>query len=151
MFIIGNFTLQCRVLNKPYDIFGTWYTDDYLLSGRLHFLGHLVSCSALWLNKAWQESESEKKPIIKRLFKFYNRNASSIRTITVANCCTPESKIESSSEAHASHSVVQPVVHGNPVSRDAVAANPWPSRKSRTLELASGSLPQDIKVKCINC
>lgn len=59
--------------------------------------------------------------------------------------------MESSSGAHASHSVVQPVVHGNPVSRDAVAANPWPSRKSRTLELASGSLPQDIKVKYINC
>lgn len=80
------FQLQCRVLNKPYDIFGTWYTDEYLISGRLHFLGHLVSCSALWLNKAWQESESERKPIIKRMFKFYNKNASSIRTVMVANC-----------------------------------------------------------------
>lgn len=142
----GNFTLQCRVLNKPYDIFGTWYTDDYLLSGRLHFLGHLVCCSALWLNKAWQESESEKKPIVKRLFKFYNRKASSIRTITVANCC-PEWKLEAS-KGGASHSGAQSVVHGNPVSREALAANanPWPSRHSRTLELASGSLPQDIKV-----
>ncbi|XP_035230118.1 F-box/WD repeat-containing protein 5-like [Stegodyphus dumicola] len=141
-----NFTLQCRVLNKPYDIFGTWYTDDYLLSGRLHFLGHLVSCSALWLNKAWQESESEKKPIIKRLFKFYNRKASSIRTITVANCFTSDSKIDVLKDPQASHSSSEVVVHGNPVSRDALNVAPWPSGRSRTLELASGSFPQDIKV-----
>lgn len=90
--IEDNFQLQCRVLNKPYDIFGTWYTDSYLISGRLHFLGHLVSCSALWLNKAWQESESERKPIIKRMFKFYNKNASSIRTVMVANCLTDDNE-----------------------------------------------------------
>lgn len=105
-----------------------------------------MSCSALWLNKAWQESESEKKPIVKRLFKFYNRKASSIRTITVANCCTSESKLDSSKEHQVSQSSVQPIVHGNPVSRDALTTNPWPTRRSRTLELASGSLPQDIKV-----
>ncbi|CAN7990824.1 unnamed protein product [Ixodes pacificus] len=97
------FTLQCRVLNKPYDIFGTWYTDHYLLSGKLHFLGHMLSCSAVWLNKAWQESESEKKPIVKPLFKFFNSNASSVRTILVANC-------------------EQPHVRGNPVSE------PWTSQ-----------------------
>lgn len=91
------FMLQCRVLNKPYDIFGTWYTDHYLLSGKLHFLGHMLSCSAVWLNKAWQECESEKKRIVKPLFKFFNRNASSVRTILVANCG-------------------QPHVRGNPVS-----------------------------------
>ncbi|XP_054154211.1 F-box/WD repeat-containing protein 5-like [Oppia nitens] len=81
-----NFQLQCRVLNKPYDVFGTWYTNDYLISSRLHFLGNLVSCSALWLNKACQETESERKPIIKRLFKFYNKNASSVRSVLVADC-----------------------------------------------------------------
>ncbi|GFR16805.1 hypothetical protein TNCT_380341 [Trichonephila clavata] len=140
----GNFTLQCRVLNKPYDIFGTWYTDEYLLSGRLHFLGHLVSCSALWLNKAWQESESEKKPIIKRLFKFYNRKASSIRTITVANCLMSESKVEIGDSSLPSTSSEQPVVHGNPVSRNAVPANSW--RRSHTIDLASVSLPE-LKVQ----
>ncbi|XP_064458701.1 F-box/WD repeat-containing protein 5-like [Ornithodoros turicata] len=86
------FALQCRVLNKPYDIFGTWYADHYLLSGKLHFLGQLLSCSAVWLNKAWQESESEKKPIIKPLFKFFNKNASSVRTILVANCEPPRTR-----------------------------------------------------------
>lgn len=84
------FVLQCRVLNKPYDIFGTWYTDHYLLSGKLHFLGQMLSCSAVWLNKAWQESDSEKKPIVKQLFKFFNKNASSVRTILVANCEQPQ-------------------------------------------------------------
>lgn len=108
------FALQCRVLNKPYDIFGAWYTDHYLLSGKLHFLGHMLSCSAVWLNKAWQESESEKKPIVKQLFKFFNRNASSIRTILVANC-------------------EQPHIRGNPVSE------PWTSQDDDTDEDSVGS------------
>ncbi|XP_054711080.1 F-box/WD repeat-containing protein 5-like [Uloborus diversus] len=139
----GNFTLQCRVLNKPYDIFGTWYTDEYLLSGRLHFLGHLLSCSALWLNKAWQESESEKKPIVKRLFKFYNRKASSIRTITVANCCA-DPRVDLTKDPQTSQSSSEMMVHGNPVSKETLLA--VPSRRSRTFELAAGSFPQEIKL-----
>ena len=43
--------MQSRVMNKPYDVFGTWYNDCYLLSGNLHWTGHLNSCSVLWLNK----------------------------------------------------------------------------------------------------
>lgn len=84
------FPLQCRVLNKPYDIFGTWYSDRYLLSGDLHWLAHLVSKSILWLNKASQESDSEHVPITSQLYRFYNRNASSIRAVMVANCLTEE-------------------------------------------------------------
>ncbi|KAK7070176.1 F-box/WD repeat-containing protein 5 [Halocaridina rubra] len=87
----NDFQLQCRVLNKPYDIFGTWYNDEYLLSGDLHWLAHLVSASVIWLNKAHQENSSEHHAIISRLYKFYNRNASSVRTILVANCLTPNS------------------------------------------------------------
>ncbi|XP_071447226.1 F-box/WD repeat-containing protein 5 isoform X2 [Hetaerina americana] len=83
------FCLQCRVVNKPYDIFGTWYSDEHLLSGNLHWLAHLVSASVLWLNKASQESSSEHVPIMGTLFRFYNRNASSVRAITVANCLAP--------------------------------------------------------------
>ncbi|KAJ9588210.1 hypothetical protein L9F63_018431, partial [Diploptera punctata] len=97
----AGFNLKCRVLNKPYDIFGTWFSDRHLLSGDLHWLAHLVSTSILWLNKASQESESEHVPIMDQLYKFYNCNASSIRAVMVANCLAPsppESK-EASSEA----------------------------------------------------
>lgn len=72
--------------NKPYDFFGTWYNDNYLLSGDLRWLAHLVSTSVVWLNRASQESDSEFTSIMNRMFKFYNRSASSIRSITVANC-----------------------------------------------------------------
>lgn len=82
------FSLQCRVVNRPYDIFGTWYTDEHLLSGDLHWLAHLVSSSVLWMNKANQETSSEHAPVTAQLFKFYNTNASSIRSIMVANCVT---------------------------------------------------------------
>lgn len=85
----AGFNLQCRVMNKPYDIFGTWYSDRHLLSGDLHWLAHLVSTSILWLNKASQESESELVPIMDQLYRFYNSNASSIRAVMVANCLAP--------------------------------------------------------------
>ncbi|XP_030377889.1 F-box/WD repeat-containing protein 5 [Scaptodrosophila lebanonensis] len=78
--------LRCRVVNRPYDIFGTWFSDQYLISGDLHWLAHLVSTSVLWLNKANQEIDSEHVPIMSQLYKFYNRNASSVRAIMVAKC-----------------------------------------------------------------
>lgn len=78
--------LKCRIVNRPYDIFGTWYTDQYLLSGDLHWLQHLISSSVIWINKASQEINSENVPIMNKLFRFYNRNASSVRSIMVAEC-----------------------------------------------------------------
>lgn len=84
--VTGDSHLRCRVINRPYDIFGTWFSDQHLISGDLHWLAHLVSTSVLWLNKANQEIDSEHVPIMNQLYKFYNRNASSIRGIMVANC-----------------------------------------------------------------
>ncbi|KAK9509967.1 hypothetical protein O3M35_004847 [Rhynocoris fuscipes] len=78
------FQLQCRVGNKPYDIFGTWYSDRHLLSGDLYWVAHLVSTTGLWINKASQETSSEQTPILNQLFRFYNTNASSVRTVMVA-------------------------------------------------------------------
>ncbi|XP_014256657.1 F-box/WD repeat-containing protein 5 isoform X2 [Cimex lectularius] len=80
------FNLQCRVGNKPSDIFGTWYSDSYLISGDWYSLGGMVSTTGLWLNKASQETESEQTPILNNLFRFYNTNASSIHLITMADC-----------------------------------------------------------------
>lgn len=74
------------MVNRPYDIFGTWFSDQHLISGDLHWLAHLVSTSVLWLNKANQEVDSEHVPIMNQLYKFYNKKASSIRGIMVANC-----------------------------------------------------------------
>lgn len=68
-FISASFELQCRVVNKPYDIFGTWYSERHLLSGDLHWLAHLVSSSVLWLNKANQESASEHIPIMNQMYR----------------------------------------------------------------------------------
>ncbi|XP_064616384.1 F-box/WD repeat-containing protein 5-like [Liolophura sinensis] len=84
--LTDSFELQCRVINKPYDVFGTWYNESYLLSGNLYWLGHLVSCSALWLNKAFQAVDTEQESVVMRLFRFHNVNASSIRTIMIASC-----------------------------------------------------------------
>uniref|UniRef100_T1HBG4 Uncharacterized protein n=1 Tax=Rhodnius prolixus TaxID=13249 RepID=T1HBG4_RHOPR len=88
----GGFQLQCRVGNKPYDIFGTWYSDRHLLSGDLYWLAHLVSTTGLWINKASQESSSEHTPILNQLFRFYNTNASSVRTVMVADCVDESNK-----------------------------------------------------------
>ena len=72
--------------NKPYDFFGTWYNDFYLLSCDLRWQAQLVSTSVVWLNRASQETQSEYTSIMNPMFKFNNRSASFIRSTTVANC-----------------------------------------------------------------
>lgn len=49
-----NFALLSRVRNKPYDVFGCWLTETSLISGNLHRIGDITSCSVLWLNNAFQ-------------------------------------------------------------------------------------------------
>ncbi|XP_076683454.1 F-box and WD repeat domain containing 5 [Andrena cerasifolii] len=115
------FNLQCRVSNKPYDIFGTWYSEHYLLNGNLFWLAHLVTTSVLWLNKANQETSSEHVPIMSQLFRFYNGNASSIRTIMVANCLTPE-QAESEEQQSEPSSSDEKEEKGNPPSHKDISS-----------------------------
>lgn len=142
------FELQCRVMNKPYDIFGTWYSDQYLLSGDLHWLAHLVSSSVLWLIKASQEIESEHVPITSQLYRFYNRNASSIRAVMVATCL-PDSEITSDMEtttddSYSSMDCGDPggtVERGNPVSHREL--NAPSSNRNRSVRVDGAQRSQD--------
>ncbi|KAB5522362.1 hypothetical protein PHYPO_G00158680 [Pangasianodon hypophthalmus] len=83
---LENYTLLSRVRNKPYDVFGCWLNETHLISGNLHWIGNMTSCTVLWLNKAFQDIESENVNVVKRLFKIQNVNASTIRTVMVAHC-----------------------------------------------------------------
>ncbi|XP_048202286.1 F-box/WD repeat-containing protein 5 isoform X2 [Perognathus longimembris pacificus] len=83
---LDSFALLSRVRNKPYDVFGCWLTESSLISGNLHRIGDITSCSVLWLNNAFQDVESENVNVVKRLFKIQNLNASTIRTVMVADC-----------------------------------------------------------------
>ncbi|XP_006863738.1 PREDICTED: F-box/WD repeat-containing protein 5 [Chrysochloris asiatica] len=83
---LDTFALLSRVRNKPYDVFGCWLTETSLISGNLHRIGDITSCSVLWLNNAFQNVESENVNVVKRLFKIQNLNASTIRTVMVADC-----------------------------------------------------------------
>ncbi|KAH9502770.1 hypothetical protein Btru_069747 [Bulinus truncatus] len=76
--------MQCRVTNKPYDVFGAWYDNDHLLSGTLYWTGDFNSVSAVWLSKASQEVESEIESVSMVLYRFENVNSSSIRLLHVA-------------------------------------------------------------------
>lgn len=117
--------MQCRVANKPYDIFGTWYSDQHLLSGDLHWLGHLVSASYLRLSRASQETDSEHTPITQNMFRFYNRNASSIRSIVISNCLSDLQEADGG-ESNKTESVEgktnKNTEHGNPVSHRNIAS-----------------------------
>lgn len=116
--IAPGFDLQCRIVNKPYDIFGTWYSERYLLSGDVYWLAHLVSSSVLWLNKANQESASEHVPIMSQLYKFYNGNAASIRAIMVADCLSPAPKETEDSQDQPSTSLMHEEKGNPPSHRD---------------------------------
>ncbi|KAG8230940.1 hypothetical protein J437_LFUL002973 [Ladona fulva] len=112
------------------------------MSGNLHWLAHLVSASVLWLNKASQESSSEHVPIMGTLFRFYNRNASSVRAITVANCLAPSPPSSSSSLSPDSSSKKRDFGlsllnegRGNPPSHQ--------SELARSSSLADASVPED--------
>lgn len=118
--------------NKPYDVFGCWLTETSLISGNLHRIGDITSCSVLWLNnafqvwagpgrltrpggagapRAWlcthppvpaQDVESENVNVVKRLFKIQNLNASTIRTVMVADCSrfdNPDLLLDASDQA----------------------------------------------------
>ncbi|KAG8536243.1 hypothetical protein GDO81_026819, partial [Engystomops pustulosus] len=84
VFSLDGFHLLSRVRNKPYDVFGCWLNNSHLVSGNLHRMGRVTSCSVLWLNKAFQDVESENLNVVKRLFKIQNLNASTIRMVMVA-------------------------------------------------------------------
>ncbi|KAK0133180.1 F-box/WD repeat-containing protein 5 [Merluccius polli] len=83
---LDNYTLLSRVRNKPYDVFGCWLNESHLISGNLHWIGNMTSRSVFWLNKAFQDVESENVNVVKRLFKIQNVNASTVRTVMVAHC-----------------------------------------------------------------
>lgn len=127
VFTVQNgFRLRCRVTNRPYDIFGTWFSDQHLLSGDLNWLAHLVSSSILWLNKANQEVDSEHTPIRNQMYKFYNRNASSIRAIMVANCpwLGDEKKEEDGAEGSSTSEAVEPKTTNEDEEDDRRIGNP---------------------------
>uniref|UniRef100_A0A8C5QQF8 F-box and WD repeat domain containing 5 n=1 Tax=Leptobrachium leishanense TaxID=445787 RepID=A0A8C5QQF8_9ANUR len=84
VFSLDGFNLLSRVRNKPYDVFGCWLNNTHLISGNLHRMGRVTSCSVLWLNKAFQDVESENLNVVKRLYKIQNLNASTIRMVMVA-------------------------------------------------------------------
>lgn len=141
------------MVNRPYDIFGTWFSDQHLISGDLHWLAHLVSTSVLWLNKANQEVDSEHVPIMNQLYKFYNRNASSIRGIMIANCPWLEDSADASEDAQmtTNNEAAQPCTSddikraGNPLSQPKMF--PTPSSVAVAAATASTSYVESIAVQ----
>ncbi|CAG0892547.1 unnamed protein product [Cyprideis torosa] len=53
----------------------------------------MVSASVLWVNKASQETKSEYRAIMNQLYRMYNRNAASVRTLMIANCLGSEEEV----------------------------------------------------------
>lgn len=137
-----SFQLQCRVVNKPYDIFGAWYSDRYLISGELHWLAHLVSSSLLWLNKASQESDSEHTPITSQLYRFYNRNASTVRAVMVADCLTDEEP-SLNDTVNGNTPDQQTTEHGNPPSHRDIQPGVPQQRIGVRMDLFPNCRPHD--------
>lgn len=84
-----NYTLLSRVRNKPYDVFGCWLNETHLISGNLHWIGNMTSCSVLWLNKAFQVrmlinskgSEKTRRIILWDFYRMWNRRTSTSSSV----------------------------------------------------------------------
>lgn len=85
------FEICARITNKPSDVVGCWYNDNYLISADFKWLSnsHRVSTSLLWLNKItplWSERAHDYTlSCMRSLFKFYNPNGSCVRHFLVCN------------------------------------------------------------------
>uniref|UniRef100_A0A8C3X647 F-box/WD repeat-containing protein 5 n=1 Tax=Catagonus wagneri TaxID=51154 RepID=A0A8C3X647_9CETA len=139
---LDSFTLLSRVRNKPYDVFGCWLTDTSLISGNLHRIGDITSCSVLWLNNAFQDVESENVNVVKRLFKIQNLNASTIRTVMVADCSrfdSPDLLLDADAPG-AAPSRVFDLGSGRDGEGEDEAASPGPARTKGLRRLLDGLL-----------
>uniref|UniRef100_A0A8D1MEV5 F-box and WD repeat domain containing 5 n=1 Tax=Sus scrofa TaxID=9823 RepID=A0A8D1MEV5_PIG len=138
---LDNFALLSRVRNKPYDVFGCWLTDTSLISGNLHRIGDITSCSVLWLNNAFQDVESENVNVVKRLFKIQNLNASTIRTVMVADCSrfdSPDLLLDADAPGAAPSRVFD--LGGSSDDGEDEAASPGPARTKGLRRLLDGLL-----------
>lgn len=78
--------LRCRINNNPFDTYGTWLSDNFVISGDCDRLPELASTSVLWLNETNQNINIEHVPTMHHLYKFSNKNGGVIRNFMVANC-----------------------------------------------------------------
>lgn len=77
--------LRCRIVNRPFDTFGTWLTAGHLLSGDLRWLAHLVSSTVVRVTHVDERTDADAVPEQRTLVRFCNRNASSVRQLLVAD------------------------------------------------------------------
>uniref|UniRef100_A0A914WGW1 F-box domain-containing protein n=1 Tax=Plectus sambesii TaxID=2011161 RepID=A0A914WGW1_9BILA len=80
---------RCRVMNRPYDVFGCWFDNMHILNGEHFTMGNTpvfgASASQLWLCKAAQDTHTERTAVLAPFFRFLNRNGANLRMIMVGD------------------------------------------------------------------
>lgn len=145
----GRLMLCSRINNKPYDIFGAWFSHEHVLSGDLRWLNHQLSVSQLWLNRAYQAVHSEHISVVQRIFRFFNSTMHGYcRMLRVARFKRPSAEPTSGDADAASDDVAgdcQVCNHQDQVSNshipddDTSCDNSSPSSSSCSSSPASGS------------
>lgn len=78
-----------KLTNKPYDAFGCWYGNKYIITSEFKWLAHMVSTSMLLMNKvsfALEKNYNDHTLAgIRTLFRFYNSAGNAVRYFCVAN------------------------------------------------------------------
>lgn len=64
---------RCRVMNKPYDVFGCWFDRMHILNGEHFPLANNAffgtSASMIWLCKSSQDTHSERQGVLAPFFR----------------------------------------------------------------------------------
>ena len=85
----GKLRICSRMANKPWDAYGCWYGNKYVISAEFKWLAHMVSNTMLLLNKvsfALEQSLNDHTLAgIRTLFRIYNNAGNAVRHLCVAN------------------------------------------------------------------
>ena len=76
--------VKCRIGLRPWDTFGCWYNNNYLISSDHEWLAHTVSTNKLWMNKVDYSMDADPAlACMRQLYRTHNAGGSTAKNLMV--------------------------------------------------------------------
>ena len=71
-------------MSRPYDIYGCWYNNSYVISSEHEWLNHTISCNKFWINKVDLTLDSDPGlACMRQLYRTHNAGGCTVRQVLV--------------------------------------------------------------------